>query len=85
MMFDNAVCKLYDVHRLTDREAFEPLRNRHFFSSVSVEPGGYAVSWGPDIDISEHELWVNGEKLCASPYTDDETGIPLTSGSNTQD
>ncbi|WP_462329773.1 DUF2442 domain-containing protein [Thiohalocapsa halophila] len=58
--FDNAVMKRYDVQRLTDREMFAPLKNPHFFDTVAVEPGGYAVSWGPDIDISEYELWQHG-------------------------
>jgi hypothetical protein len=27
-----------------------------------VEPGGYAVAWNSEIDISEYELWQNGEE-----------------------
>jgi hypothetical protein len=60
VLFDNAVCKHYDVQRLLDREMFAPLKDPLFFRNVTVEPGGYAVSWGPDIDISEHELWQHG-------------------------
>jgi hypothetical protein len=58
--FDNAVRKSYDVHRLMEHEMFAPLRHTALFTNVRVEPGGYAVSWGPDIDISEYELWQHG-------------------------
>ncbi len=37
-----------------------PLKNPAFFKSVSIEKGGYALAWGNEIDISEHELWMNG-------------------------
>jgi hypothetical protein len=58
--FDNAIRKHYDVHRIMEREMFAPLRHPAVFNNVRVEPGGYAVSWGPDIDISEYELWEHG-------------------------
>jgi len=59
--FTNGKRKQYDVKRLSARESFAPLRNEAFFNNVSVEPGGYAVSWNAEIDISEYELWQNGE------------------------
>jgi len=42
---------------------FFPLKTPAFFKNVSVEPGGYAVSWNSDIDISEYELWQHGEEV----------------------
>jgi hypothetical protein len=30
---------------------------------VRIEQGGYAVSWNEEIDISEYELWVNGNTV----------------------
>lgn len=32
---------------------FQPLKNPVLFKSVQVEKGGYAISWGEEIDISE--------------------------------
>jgi hypothetical protein len=34
-----------------------------FFKAVRVDPGGYGISWSDDIDISEYELWTNGESI----------------------
>jgi hypothetical protein len=61
--FSNGKRKKYDITRLTQREIFYPLKNPSFFKNVSVEPGGYAVSWNADIDISEYELWQHGEEM----------------------
>lgn len=59
--FDNQKIKKYDVSPLLERKMFQPLTNPVLFKSVKVEKGGYAVSWGKEIDISEYELWSNGE------------------------
>ncbi len=61
--FTNGKRKKYDVNPLTTRESFAPLRIEAFFKNVTVEPGGYAVSWNAEIDISECELWQNGEEM----------------------
>jgi hypothetical protein len=29
--------------------------------AVRVDPGGYGISWNDHIDLSEYELWTNGE------------------------
>lgn len=58
--FSNRVRKTYDVRPLLEKEMFAPLKQIALFKSVSVEPGGYAVAWGTEIDISEHELWQHG-------------------------
>ncbi|MCB2264027.1 MAG: DUF2442 domain-containing protein [Candidatus Thiosymbion ectosymbiont of Robbea hypermnestra] len=63
VLFSNGERKRYDITRLTKRERFFPLKNPAFFKNVSVEPGGYAVSWNSEIDISEYELWKHGEDM----------------------
>ncbi len=63
VLFSNGEIKRYDIHRLTHSEMFFPLKNPAFFKNVSVESGGYAVSWNSEIDISEYELWEYGEKM----------------------
>jgi hypothetical protein len=61
--FDNQQVKKYDITPLLNREMFQPLKNPALFKSVQVEKGGYAVSWSKEIDISEYELWCNGEPV----------------------
>jgi hypothetical protein len=39
---------------------FSPLRQPAFFKNFKVEPGGYAIVWNEEIDLSEYELWKNG-------------------------
>lgn len=60
VVFENGETRLYDVARLWDQPMFAPLKNPALFQQVKVEPGGYAVSWNDEIDISEYELWRNG-------------------------
>lgn len=61
--FENSIRKRYDVSPLFDREAFSLLRNAAVFKNVQVEKGGFAVFWNADIDLSEYELWKNGELI----------------------
>ena len=63
IMFTNGIKKKYNVSRLLTQEMFFPLKNPGFFKNVTVEPGGYTVSWNSQIDISEHELWQHGEEI----------------------
>lgn len=63
VLFSNGKKKKYDIKRLAEHEMFLPLQNPAFFRNVSVEPGGHAVSWNSEIDISEYELWQNGEEM----------------------
>ncbi|MEB3175234.1 MAG: DUF2442 domain-containing protein, partial [Cyanobacteriota bacterium] len=55
--FSDGTKKIYDASRLLHLEMFTCLKNEAFFRNVSVEPGGYAISWNSEIDISEFELW----------------------------
>lgn len=61
--FDNSQKRKYDVTPLLRKEMFAPLRNPALFKSVQMEQGGYAVVWNNTIDISEYELWINGQTL----------------------
>ena len=61
--FANCQKKKYDLSPLLARDMFAPLKNLAFFRAVKVEPGGHAVSWNAEIDISEHELWSRGESV----------------------
>ena len=58
--FTNLEIKKYDISKLLDNPMFATLRNPGFFRNFKIEPGGYALVWNEDIDISEYELWQNG-------------------------
>jgi Protein of unknown function (DUF2442) len=58
--FTNFEVKKYDISKLLENPMFATLRNPVFFKNFTVEPGGYALVWNEDIDISEYELWQNG-------------------------
>ena len=61
--FDNQQKRHYDVTPLLAKAMFSPLKNAALFKSVKVDTGGYAVVWNEDIDISEYELWRNGQPV----------------------
>jgi hypothetical protein len=58
--FTNQEVKKYDICHLLETPMFAPLRQPAFFKNFKVEPGGYAIVWNEEIDISEYELWKNG-------------------------
>ncbi len=63
VVFDNQVAKVYDLTKWLSHPTFAQLKNPSMFRQVSIEPGGYAISWNQDIDLSEHELWQNGKVI----------------------
>ncbi len=75
--FANGVEKTYDCKPLLHLEMFQLLRNEAFFRSVKADPGGYNISWNDDVDLSEHELWVNGRELASAEQSPDDSDTPL--------
>ena len=64
IVFDNKVVKLFDVRQIVpEYPEYADLENEDLFSLVQVESGGYGVSWTPNLDASEGELWENGVEL----------------------
>lgn len=61
--FLNNVQKEYDCTPLLKEKAFSLLTEEPFFRLVKVDAGGYGVSWNDDIDLSESELWLNGQEV----------------------
>jgi hypothetical protein len=59
--FENNVKKKYDFKRNLNNPIFKDLKNPHLFREAKVDPGGYGISWNDDLDLSENELWSNGE------------------------
>ena len=64
VVFDNHIVKLFNVRDIVqDYPEYAALENEDVFSLVKVESGGYGVSWTPELDASEGELWKNGAEL----------------------
>ena len=61
--FVNGVEKIYDCAQLLHLEMFQVLKNDAFFKSVTVDAGGFGLSWNDDVDLSEYELWTNGVEV----------------------
>jgi len=61
--FVNGVQKVYDCQRILQLDRFQLLRNEAFFKAVTVDTGGYGVSWNDQMDLSEYELWRNGVEV----------------------
>ena len=61
--FENGSIKEYDVKPLFSKwDVFCALRDEPgLFTLVGIEPGGYAISWNDNIDLSCEELWQNGK------------------------
>jgi hypothetical protein len=51
--------KVYDCQGILKLDRFQLLKHEAFFNAVTVEPGGYGVSWNDEMDLSEFELWNN--------------------------
>jgi len=62
--------RIYDCGQLLSRPQFRLLANPAFFRAVQVDAGGYGISWSDDIDLSEYELWTNGENFSISEIID---------------
>jgi len=57
--FVNGVEKVYDCQRILNLDRFQMLKHQALFKAVTVDPGGYGVSWNDEMDLSEYELWNN--------------------------
>ncbi|NCC35629.1 MAG: DUF2442 domain-containing protein, partial [Chloroflexia bacterium] len=51
---------------------FQLLRYDAFFNAVTVDPGGYGISWNDEMDVSEDELWQRGVAVEGSSVEDEE-------------
>lgn len=68
LRFENGVTKEYDMRlAIAKAPVLRALENEALFKNVSVDPGGYGVSWTDDLDIDGEELWVNGTDV-STPF-----------------
>ena len=73
--FANGTQKVYDCQRILGLERFQLLRNEAFFKAVTVDPGGYGISWNDEMDLSEYELWNNGFEVEPSAVGNEEVNL----------
>lgn len=75
--FRNGEQRMYDCASLLSRPRFHLLADPGFLRAVSVDTGGYGISWNDDIDLSEYELWTNGGPICNDTIRADTPASPL--------
>ncbi len=65
VQFSEGVTKLYDVTPLFDKwKPFQVLRDdEELFKEVTVDTGGYGISWNDDLDLSCDELYHGGSTV----------------------
>lgn len=63
--FTDGTAKQYDMSPLlNEMDAFSDLKTvPGLFEQVSVDAGGYGISWNDDIDLDCEELWANGHEV----------------------
>lgn len=61
--FVNEVQRVYDCQPILSLDRFQLLKQEAFFTAITVDPGGYGVSWDDEMDLSEYELWNNGVEV----------------------
>jgi hypothetical protein len=75
--FVNGVQKVYDCREVMRLDRFRLLQNEAFFKTVTVDPGGYGVSWNDEVDLSEYELWHRGLEVGTA---DNCSPVPWSTG-----
>ncbi|MBE2231975.1 MAG: DUF2442 domain-containing protein [Anaerolinea sp.] len=81
--FVNGVAKVYDCQWILSLDRFQLLRHEAYFKAVTVDPGGYGVSWDDEMDLSEYELWNNGIEVDQSTLRP-MRGLSALHGAKTQ-
>lgn len=61
--FDSGAKRRYDCSSLIQLPWCQLLKVPAFFRAVRVDVGGHGVIWNDDMDLSEYELWTNGEPV----------------------
>ncbi len=70
--FVNGRQTLYDCRWLLELDRFQLLTYDAFFNAVTVDLGGYGISWNDDMDVSADELWQRGVAVEARSAEDEE-------------
>lgn len=57
VLFDNKIIREINFTKKIEEDFYCDLKNKVLFSMVTIDAGGYGLSWNDDIDISEYELY----------------------------
>jgi hypothetical protein len=58
--FSDGKIRHFDCNKIVNRnEYFQRLKDYNFFKNVSIDPGGYGLSWDDYVDLSEYEILEN--------------------------
>jgi hypothetical protein len=68
--FRNGITKIYDCSALLALPTFFLLQDKAFFRAVQADRGGYGIFWNDELDLSESELWLNGQVVEAAEATE---------------
>ncbi|MBX3043268.1 MAG: DUF2442 domain-containing protein [Ignavibacteriae bacterium] len=61
IVFESNQIKQYDFKNLLNDSNFTKLKNFSYFKNLKVSVGGYGIEWDDELDLSESELWLNGQ------------------------
>lgn len=63
--FENGVKKEYDLKQLIEKyPIFRKLQTDNIlWNKITVDNGGYGVSWDDEIDLAAEEIWNKGETV----------------------
>lgn len=60
VFFGTGEIKIYDFKPNFQYEIFSQLKDYSIFKNITVDIGGYGISWNDDCDLSEQELYLKG-------------------------
>lgn len=60
VFFSTGEIKIYDFKPNFQYEIFSQLKDYSIFKNITVDIGGYGISWNDDCDLSEQELYLKG-------------------------
>ena len=63
--FDDGILKIVDLASYLDGEVFEPLKDKAYFATVTVNPDIETIVWGNGADFSPEFLYEIGEVVKA--------------------
>lgn len=63
VLFSDGTTKYVNLQEKIKENPYIDLQNKNFFQQITVDAGGYGVSWNDEIDMSEYELWSLGDVI----------------------
>jgi hypothetical protein len=61
LWYETGEIKIFDVKPYAEGSWFGALRNKAYFQSVRLLPGGVGIEWADGQDIAPHELYALGD------------------------